>query len=867
MDWVREESFTKVAALVTAEPEQCVLVVGDSGMGKTRFARILADGVELPGALVTATSAERTWPYAGVFAVLAALSEPRVAQAVQVAVRGRDATPFAVGKLVLAQLHQFPQPAQCLIVDDAHLLDPESRKVLGYLARRLRGTRLRLVLALRSLGDDGAFDGLEHVELAPLDYARTVSLVRSEAGPDTRAAVVELVAMHAEGHPRRAVEILRRLGHSQLTGSDALTFPLRMGPNTERAVRQQLGELDEDSARALAALSTRRVHPVAVLPQGGRDYAGLVARGLARVKVDQIWIAEPVVRSVVYWSMSATERRDLHAEFAACCAADESSRTWHASFVDISDEWGRQLQVMAIALTREGDFDTALEVAERSVLLGVPDDDGHQYLALANGFFYECAFGLAERYADLADASNLGPAARLRLVSLRVRFEYLRTQNVLSALAADAVRRFAGDAPDDAVLLLALLAIYCAERWELDAAVRHLDALPPWLARASEESIAIGTVARALTTAMTSGRTDLPAPELRGTIGDHTVATTTLLSHGRALTYAERYGQARHLFDMLLSNQVSLDPLWLVTTRLYSVENDRLAANFHAALATMSAVVHDDRTKDLHRPFRALHELWYWTELGDPDQAADVLERVHAHGRHNVAISARADAYLGSRALHAGDLDQAVRLLMRSKVECAHMLNPALHRIDGDLIEALVRSGDLRGARAVADNLAERAARVPSRWAASVLKRARALTTTGDESIRLFDDAVGSFNPVDSEYEQARTLAAYARALEGGGSEELQRQTAASAAALFSRMGLPWWAEQVGAPTGEPPDPQLTADESRVVELVVGGMRNRDVAQELFVSVRSVEARLTAIYRKVGVRSRAELVTWTHGSN
>jgi DNA-binding NarL/FixJ family response regulator len=52
---------------------------------------------------------------------------------------------------------------------------------------------------------------------------------------------------------------------------------------------------------------------------------------------------------------------------------------------------------------------------------------------------------------------------------------------------------------------------------------------------------------------------------------------------------------------------------------------------------------------------------------------------------------------------------------------------------------------------------------------------------------------------------------------------------------------------------------RLTAQESEVARLVAGGMSNRQVASELFVSVKTVQFHLTHIYSKVGVGSRAEL--------
>ncbi len=52
----------------------------------------------------------------------------------------------------------------------------------------------------------------------------------------------------------------------------------------------------------------------------------------------------------------------------------------------------------------------------------------------------------------------------------------------------------------------------------------------------------------------------------------------------------------------------------------------------------------------------------------------------------------------------------------------------------------------------------------------------------------------------------------------------------------------------------------LTGAEQRVADLIVAGGSNRDVAAALFISVRTVETHVAAIYRKLGVRSRTELV-------
>nr|WP_279589700.1 helix-turn-helix transcriptional regulator [Cellulomonas uda] len=147
------------------------------------------------------------------------------------------------------------------------------------------------------------------------------------------------------------------------------------------------------------------------------------------------------------------------------------------------------------------------------------------------------------------------------------------------------------------------------------------------------------------------------------------------------------------------------------------------------------------------------------------------------------------------------------------------------------------------------------------------------------------------------------------------GAGERAERVRDDAAATYRRIGLPWWAGDLvgadddaslapGAPAGPSPAgpgssspgqpgarssvahssgarssaarssgagasdarssdlvAALSDAERDVVELVVAGLRNREIAARLFLSVRAVESRLTAIYRKVGVRSRAQLVS------
>ncbi len=93
--------------------------------------------------------------------------------------------------------------------------------------------------------------------------------------------------------------------------------------------------------------------------------------------------------------------------------------------------------------------------------------------------------------------------------------------------------------------------------------------------------------------------------------------------------------------------------------------------------------------------------------------------------------------------------------------------------------------------------------------------------------------------------------------------KRLAADSLASALEIFEQLGAPAWIEQARAELGRvglrrAPE-GLTPTELRVAELAASGLTNREVASAAFMSPKTVQANLTRVYRKLGIRSRAEL--------
>jgi DNA-binding CsgD family transcriptional regulator len=259
---------------------------------------------------------------------------------------------------------------------------------------------------------------------------------------------------------------------------------------------------------------------------------------------------------------------------------------------------------------------------------------------------------------------------------------------------------------------------------------------------------------------------------------------------------------------------------------------------------------------------------------GDLDGARDVAERAAAQAR-----SSGLRYWLGGFLAQLGFIETSARnwnAALESLRELAEIF-ASTNMVDleqllwpVDLADAALQVGALPDVE-TAISLLRRQGEAGRPEATVAADRCQALLTAarGDVDnaltvLRHLVDSTGSECP----FEAARTRLALGQVYRRAGYKALADETLTTAAEAFDELGIPRWAERARAEAGRvglhPTTTLLTATERRVAELVAAGRSNQEAAAELFMSVKTIEANLTRIYRKLSVRSRTGLANHLH---
>jgi DNA-binding NarL/FixJ family response regulator len=225
---------------------------------------------------------------------------------------------------------------------------------------------------------------------------------------------------------------------------------------------------------------------------------------------------------------------------------------------------------------------------------------------------------------------------------------------------------------------------------------------------------------------------------------------------------------------------------------------------------------------------------------------------------------------LGHVALVSGDSAAAAEELggLPEALQAFGMAEPGWLPILPDVVESLVAVGRLDEAETVLRQLEQQAGALEHRWATPAALRCRALVILAheraDEAAVAAEQAAAAFAEIGFPLDRARSLLVVGAAKRRAGQRRQAAGSLASAIEILHELGAPLWVERAEdelrrASPRPRRDRELTSAERGVAALVAEGMTNKEVAAQLFTTVATVEAHLTRIYRKLGLRSRTQL--------
>jgi ATP/maltotriose-dependent transcriptional regulator MalT len=265
---------------------------------------------------------------------------------------------------------------------------------------------------------------------------------------------------------------------------------------------------------------------------------------------------------------------------------------------------------------------------------------------------------------------------------------------------------------------------------------------------------------------------------------------------------------------------------------------------------------------------------WVSALLGDVARAEAALEEASTHLEH-MRITAPGGLAAGMLALGRGQFEEAVRAFEDKTSEVP--ISPAAQALSlrpyvSSLVEAYARVGRTDDARALLGQFFGVALASGLPHLAAPALRARG---AAHDDLAALDEALSWHARWGNRFEEGRTLLARGEMLRRRKQRAAARHDLRAAVQKFGQVGAVTWQARatselraagersvaLPAPAPFTRGPEvLSQQESAIVALVGQGLSNREIASRLFLSVKTVEGHLTAVYGKLGIRSRGQLI-------
>lgn len=850
-----------------------VVLIGSHGLGKTTVVKALAETAAVPSAFVTSSSAESEWPYSGVSAYLSSIDATLGSDLLATAqVDGLEGEPFGVAQRIEMILRRADLKEHIVIVDDADTMDRESQLVLGYVIRRKSSPRMHHVLTVGAVVTYGPFNGIPSICLEPLDERSLVRLGLENRPPTVSYVVVELVARSSHGNPLVFNSMLGQLSAEELDGEAAVSVPLKPGSALTKRTMDRFDSLAEPTLAALRILSCGPFLPLPVADEVEgltmEAMEELIENGLVGRSETALHIVDCAAAGAVYWSLSAGQRLELHRMLMSICADRfPGISAWHATFADPNSRYLEAMLAESESLLRAGYANSAAVFVERALWIS---DGSHreQLVAVSKGFLSNAQYDLARRYLQFANGPQLSPEAKLEVAANLVFIDYMQFETISLRQIMSTVSEFRSTHPEICARLLCTAAVFYLELWELEKAQSMFERARA-IGRAEQPEVEATRVILSWYAAVFSGQalpeiTDLEqeARTVREAFGE----SASALIMARALTLGERYADARELLGNFLQFSNAKARIWTDMALHFQFANELRSGRYHRARDVADLIRAEQGSRRYFAIDNNLKDAALCVIGREKDAAQETIrETVKMLGAgQSIALEGRLACMQGRLALMNEEFELAVDSFARAFRYGQSLANPQLLRVHEDYVDALLMSGRREDAFAVAADLRAAAAAAPSDWASLVTAKLDAQLLEGEESVAAYMKLLDGWDDGKNSYLRARAMLSFATRLKELGYDRRSAEMHQDAAMFLRESGVRVSDHILvpGRPTGSstPVKELLDEKELPVVQLLARGLKNRSIAKELFISVRTVELRLTSVYRKVGVKSRFELM-------
>jgi len=898
----REAELAAIDAfLAAAQTDFAQLTMeGEPGMGKTTVWREAVRRARTRGmrvVLTRPTDAEAGMSFAALTdlfdavgdAVFSRLPTPQ-RQAIAAALlrvpappRGIDERALCAAVLTLLRLLSAERPL-LVAVDDGQWLDTSSARALGFAARRLRVEPIGFLVTVRSgsgpwlsLDRDADPEGRSILRIGPLTVAALHQAIKQRTRRSLPRPVIVQLAQACGGNPFYALEVAADLGDEPLDGG---RFP----------VPASLADLVGSRVKRLPARTRSALLAAAVLSRPTMDMVNHAAMerarraGIVSIDAGRIRFTHPLFASAIQNQAGDAQRRRVHGKLARALA-DPEERARHAALgTEHPDPTiASELESAAAIARARAAPAAAAELLEMAIRLTSPGEDGlcaARRLAAAGSWFDAGDLSRAQTMLEQATDSRLEAPLRARVLHLLGQVHARRNSYADAiALAQQALEAAADDAALTADVEMDL-GYYCASLGNLSAAVQHARGA----VSAAEQTGSSGILADALAVVtiaefMAGGGFDeariLRALELEDPNRDRAWQCAPAFVYGSLLLYTGRLDEALSTLGALHvktldrgeESPVPFSCFWLTWTCLW--RGDFAAARRFAdeALQT-STLLADPAARGIALAASALvhaHDGSVALARQEATEAAQCFEDL------GWAVAAIYALWAGGLAeLWSGNPEATDATLgpLAAQLTSRPGGDPFLGVFLPDEIEALIELGQLERAASFLRWLEERGATLARPWALAAAGRCRALLCAArgesDGALAAVTEALVQHQCSGMPFERARTLLVKGRVHRRRKDRRLAAETLQEALRIFEEVGAPSWAASARSELArlgqrQPVPHELTPTERQVAELAAAGLANREIAERVFLTTKTVEANLTRVYRKLGIRSRGGL--------